>query len=80
METIYKGVSKLTIRDWTRLFRQLDKAGAQDDHGAARLIGGLSRQEYDSLFFLGEDLLGRRVVASIDDNHFLKTFTLWKKN
>ena len=76
---IYKGVSSLTIGDWTRLFRQLDKTGAKDDHEAARLIGEMPRPDYNALFSLGPDMFGRQVVATIDDNYFLKTYTLWKR-
>lgn len=79
MDTVYKGVSTLTIRDWTRLFRQLEKAGAEDEHAAARLIGAMSRADYNALFSLGSDLFNRPVVASIDDNYFLKAYTLWRR-
>lgn len=79
MDTIYKGVSTLTIGDWTRLFRQIERAGAEDGHAAARMIGEMKRSEYERVFSLGLDWANRPVVASIDDNYFLKTYSLWRR-
>lgn len=77
---VYKGVSALTIGEWTRLFRQLEKAGANDGHEAARLIGRLSQKDYCSLMDLGTDWTGvRHICARIDMNAFLTTFELWRK-
>lgn len=79
MDTIYKGVSTLTIGDWTRLFRQLEKAGAEDEHAAARMIGGMSNKEYEALMSLGEDQFLRPVCAAIDMNAFFDAYALWRK-
>lgn len=79
MNTIYKQVSTLTIGDWTRLFRQLEKAGAEDGSAAARLIGSMTDREYEKVMSLGEDLLSRPVCAAIDMNAFLDAYALWRK-
>lgn len=79
METIYKGVSTLTIGEWTHLFLSLQRAGAQDGNHAARIIGGMSDRQYEELMSLGTDWALRRVCATIDNNTFLRTYTLWRK-